>query len=106
MFYVGMKVVCVDASDLDHVYLHPLGLLGSGGLDGLAEGQIYTVRAVTTGHGGVLCLCLHEIRRDIDHVLGKEAAYAARRFRPVVDRPTDISIFTRMLNPSDEQVGA
>jgi len=34
------------------------------------------------------------------------AGFRARHFRPVVDRPTDISIFTRMLIDADEKVEA
>jgi len=33
-----------------------------------------------------------------------EIAFIAARFRPVTEKKTDISIFTRMLNPSDRKV--
>ena len=96
-FHVGQKIVCVD----DDVF------------EGdpqrrLFTGQIYTVartypQGSTSGNTkrygpGVPCIDLLEVQR-VDHV-----PYAAARFRPVVERKTDISIFQAMLSPSDERV--
>ena len=36
--------------------------------------------------------------------VGLQWSYRKDLFRPVVDRPTDISIFTKMLNPNKESV--
>lgn len=85
-FYRGQKVVCIDAS-------------GEPGKTWLAdipeEGQVYTVFMVFISQGE-LQLVLDEIKNDavFDH------GYRAKRFRPVVERKTDISVFTAMLNPS------
>jgi len=85
-FYVGQKVVCVDA--------HP---------DFLLKGVIYTISRVgllTHGETGVnlaevdTSACPHDV------------GFRATRFRPLVERKTDISIFTDMLRTADEQVPA
>ena len=102
MFYVGQKVVCVnDAPDIMSV------LCGdTPNLAGLKSGAIYTVRAVRRhDHTGNFGLLLFEINRPIlggDD--GREQPFYVGRFRPAVERKTDISIFTRMLTPSQEKV--
>lgn len=97
-FHVGQKVVCVDVSA-------PLagktirGSLVNANLNGLTLGATYTVRGFgiswTDGSAGIY---LDEIVR-IAHE-GAEITFAARRFRPVIERKTDISIFTAMLTPN------
>jgi hypothetical protein len=80
----------------------------SDGRKRLAEGRIYTIRKVSADYqaafwkrhprfNGGPVVWLYEVQ---DRVLG-DAPYNARRFRPVVERKTDISIFKAMLNPSD-----
>lgn len=81
-FRVGQKVVCVDASGV--ISAKPLSV-----------GPVYTIRELfddpTYGHGVIL----EEIINGIS--LRGEFGYRSSRFRPVVDRKTDISIFTKML---------
>ncbi len=91
MFRVGQKVVCVDASRLR-------------ARAPLKKGAVYTVRWAgqrpTDHEPGIMVeefSCWHS-----RHHL--EWSFRATRFRPVVDRPTDISIFTRMLTDADEKV--
>lgn len=73
MFHVGQKVVCVDASLPANLWHreHPLILR-----------EIYVVR-----HLFIKCI-------DID---GSRRGWQNWRFRPLVERKTDISIFTEML---------
>jgi hypothetical protein len=78
-FRVEQKVVCVDA--------------GVGAMDAslyLKQGGIYTVSIVRIDALGVLVLGLSGV---VYH-------WRASRFRPAVERKTDISIFTAMLKPS------
>jgi hypothetical protein len=77
-WHVGMKVVCVK----------PFG-------DELMKGNVYTITWL--GGGSVF--------RHVPHcrVNGGEQAWMLERFRPVHDRKTDISIFTRMLNPQKQE---
>jgi hypothetical protein len=110
MFYVGQKVVCVDA--VEHTHFAPPNVMVEGSLDGLREGVVYTVRSVGRRHPrcpfGVL-VWLTEIVRPIKGDLSKlygELGYDPRRFRPLIERKTDISIFTDMLKPKTEQVSA
>lgn len=95
-FRVGQKVVCVDDSPAKNgVYSGPLIM-----------GAIYTVKwAGKRPSDHMPVLILEEIRGAF-HWSGCEYAYRQRRFRPVAERSTDISIFTAMLNPSKEHVRA
>lgn len=97
-FYVGQKVVCVaDAVQPGRLWV-----------DGVPpkEGAIYTIASIVINGSGTQALVLVEAPRGpISHALGAYG-YHAWRFRPIVERKTDISIFKAMLNPSDEQVSA
>jgi hypothetical protein len=78
MFNIGQKVVCVD----------------DGGTVLVERGRIYTVHGI--GASPKLGLAM----LWLDEVLGADIELAgmyARRFRPIVERKTDISIFTKML---------
>jgi hypothetical protein len=90
-FVVGQKVVCVDADPGD-------GYIGWAD-DGPVEGHVYTITSVHD-HDGDLVVWLAEIERHpmARRLWGEECGYAACRFRPVVTRKTDISIFTAILN--------
>jgi hypothetical protein len=88
MFRVGQKVVCVDDSEPNDVNPSPV------------LGVVYTVasvRYITADISidvgwGVTLVELHSI--ETDEWL---AEYRATRFRPAVDRPTDISCFKALL---------
>lgn len=85
MFRVGQKVVCVDGDPLW----------------GLCTGSIYTIARVgfyRAGQASRLHVDVSEIKNSIP--LG----WRATRFRPLSERKTDISIFTKML--SEENVNA
>lgn len=93
MFRVGQKVVCVDA--------------GSRGRWDVGEapitGRIYTIAEMFIDReDNKLVLSFIELRRTefACSVYGERLGYRASRFRPLVSRKTDISIFTAMLNPS------
>lgn len=109
MFYVGQRVVCVDAGLNSQRFGVPPHIVTNKSLDGLAKGRVYTVRAVGPGSYSIPALWLQEISRATsffsDGWVG-EPGFASARFRPVVERKTDISIFTAMLNPSDKRVEA
>jgi hypothetical protein len=98
MFYVGQKVVCVNAKPRSPNWP---------GTKRVVEGAVYTIRAVyfekRQNATGVL---LSEIVNEFAPSIGCEPGFLASRFRPVVERKTDISIFTDMLTPKTEQVSA
>ena len=77
-FYVGQKVVCVDASRA------PL----------LEKNKVYKITSIQLPYLRVDC--------PPDGVTGTESdrGYQQWRFRPVVEPNTDISIFTAMLDPA------
>lgn len=89
-FRVGQKVVCVDAAEPDLSKLRPAKIWRS---IGLVQGAVYTVAAVglTHSHDPDALPCIQIVELKADHAIW------AHRFRPVVERKTDISIFTKML---------
>lgn len=83
-FHVGQKVVCMDASP----FLRPHNLVA---------GNIYVIDGfdpeTEPGTTGILIA-------GFDHPTGLDGrliGFHPRRFRPVIEKKTDISIFTRML---------
>lgn len=76
-FRVGQEVVCVDASD-------------PAGRHGIRAGTVYVLTGL-----------------DREFVMigetGKCLWYRAR-FRPLIERKTDISVFTKLLTPAPELV--
>ena len=92
-FYVGQKVVCVH------------DLVAPATVNELPrKGSIYTVRWVgrrPETDGDKVGVLLAEISAGIEPVSGNEYAFLAEHFRPLIERKTDISIFQRMLLPSE-----
>jgi hypothetical protein len=89
-FRVGQKVVCINSGEGDQVRFYKD--------EALIQDYIYTIRSVHL-HDGHPVLWLEEVRRDdasIDE-WGPLVGYSTSRFRPVVERKTDISIFTALL---------
>src|SRR5580704_15796196 len=92
-FHIGMKVVCINDK--------PEG--GHGDMDGLTEGQIYTIRWMGENThpecGTEYCIRVEEIWRGMcpKHRMF-DVPYRADRFRPV--RTTSIDVFTAMLAPT------
>lgn len=98
-FYVGQKVEFVGPS-----------LEGYGfGWEIMPKiGGVYTIREIVSsalGHQGFKLVEI--VNRPAQYrQRHDECNFIATRFRPIVERKTDISIFTDMLNPSDERVQA
>ena len=99
MFYVGQKVVCVDASNSP-------GLRWDVG-EAPVEGRVYTVSRVRKPldptREGMLVLGFCELERSarvrcvsLAAASGTWAGYVSRRFRPVADRKTDISALVKI----------
>jgi hypothetical protein len=89
MFHVGQKVVCVNAAK-------------SYPTDDLEYGHVYTIRSLVTEvlfqEGRATGVKLNEIKRSSE--VDSDVFWVLERFRPVVERKTDISIFTAMLTPA------
>jgi hypothetical protein len=94
-FWVRQRVVCVDAAPNPGGYPRKL----------LTRGRIYVIRAIDTTPGwkpprwgvhleGIFIVCPDGRR---------EWAIHPRRFRPVVERPTDIEIFRELLDAPRER---
>lgn len=88
-FYVGQKVVCVDSGPVrnahGHIYSAPQ----------LRVGHVYTV-------SGVLSACV-VLLAEVDPGRPRFDGFTSWRFRPVVERNTDISIFEAMLSPAPQK---
>lgn len=95
MFRVGQKVVCVDVSPSR-----------AGRPSELVLGEVYEVTGLDSlpdsfGSLGVYIAGLP------DQPFARHAgSYRATRFRPVVERKTDISIFTEMLTPKQKELSS
>ena len=106
-FRVGQKVVLVNDKASDPTarrYYEANGIVYP------VCKVIYTVRKVAPHSiSGMILLLLEEIdNREASSSLGfaLEPGFEAYRFRPVVNRPTDISVFKAMLNTSKQVVAA
>ncbi len=93
-FRIGQKVVCVDDGAREPRRWWP----------GCAvkRGEIYTIRGfVTAPYDGIPCILVEELRNIIAHkgIIDDDAGYRIERFRPLVEKKTDISTLTALLNP-------
>lgn len=72
--------------------------------------EVLTISSVEIGMGGILCpnpgglfLFFFEIeRRQASGPLSGDIGWFVECFRPLLDRPTDISIFKRLLTPTKQ----
>lgn len=106
-FTVGQKVVFVDDVPANAGVPRSVGL--GAGVEYPVVGNVYTVRSVYKTNRGNVGVKLNEIdNSQACSLLGlpHEYGFEAYRFRPVVERKTDISCFKAMLNPSKEGVPA
>jgi hypothetical protein len=93
-FQVGQRVVCVDAS-ANPEYGH----------NGLIEGRIYVVRGIRSEipnppHWGVY---IEGIPGHWRLPVG-EIPFHPRRFRPIAERKTDISVFEELLTSTPSEL--
>ncbi len=88
-FRVGQKVVCVKQS---------IGKLHDLGLPGFEKGRIYTISELYEIEPHGVFLSVYEL----DSRVGGQVC----GFRPVVERDTDISIFTEILRTTKAPVNA
>lgn len=79
-FHVGQRVICIDP------------------VDDLRRSALYIVTLVGGGEYSEFI--------GVDGSCFKGADFYAWRFRPIVERKTDISGFKAMLNPSNQKVTA
>lgn len=94
MFRVGQKVVCVYDGEWQ---LH--------GFETTPKYRgVYTIRAISTDCNSGYGLSFEEIHnrpaRYVNDIVGpiiKEKMWRSSRFRPLVEKKTDISVFTKML---------
>lgn len=104
-WHVGMKVVCVDAGYIDGINSRPTEWDES---DAPRVGCVYTISNIWIDTEGYLVCEFVELKRsEMAHrFYGEHVGYSVVRFRPLVTRKTDISIFTAMLHSTDQVVGA
>ena len=95
-FHVGQKVVCINGEMKDR---EAADFYSSKGIVFPSKGTIYTIRQILWLED-FYALRLEEIVNPIvrykEHTL--EHAFHVDRFRPLVERKTDISQFKAMLN--------
>ena len=88
MFFVGQKVVRTGGTD-DPTDPYPYPKIG----------EVCTVAGTLTILGEKAVLL-------IEYPLPEGDGFRAVYLKPVVEKKTDISIFTKMLNPNDQRVDA
>jgi hypothetical protein len=84
-FLVGQKIVCIDDADQGEFLQCPV-----------VADAIYTISGFADDGLGLFLL---EIRRGCFYW---GDSWSKCRFRPIVERKTDISIFIQMLSPEKE----
>lgn len=100
MFRVGQKVAAV-------AFEYPDGTKVPQNAPNLKIGNVYTIRDIdqrTVPLYGAPTIRLHEVSGNIIYTqVGLwECGYHPSCFRPLIERKTDISIFTAMLTPKSE----
>lgn len=93
MYRIGQKVICVDDDFSQYHYF---------GEQYPQKNCIYTVRNFSDGEHIRLVEIINNQYPYNDGFM--EVSFRATRFRPIVERKTDISIFTEMLRPMKESV--
>lgn len=94
MFRVGQKVICIREPKAVHV----VAWARRGGIYPHKNG-IYTIRAINVWPEKTLLRFFELDNRHLEGVVSEiEPGFPADAFRPLVERKTDISIFTRMLS--------
>ena len=93
-FRVGQKVICVDDANQDW----------TPGETDVRRGKIYTIRSVNCFKQPGLYLVEINNPPMLTDSGFIERDFLQRRFRPIVERKTDISIFTRMLTSKPVEV--
>ncbi len=97
MFRVGQKVICVD--DDNFVNYPRLAYLTNNLYP--RKGSLYTIR----GFSRAGYIYLNEIRGKPHHWIDGfyEGGWFPSRFRPIVERKTDISALQALLNPANHK---
>jgi len=96
MFKVGQKVVCVNVDPSRPGRMWVVS-------EAPSLGRVYTIADMWKDQviNEIVFDFIELSRSDFAVVLkGRKLGYGSWRFRPVVERKTDISIFTAMLNPA------
>lgn len=90
-FRVGQRVCCIDYDG------------GANGLPLIEKGQIHTISEIRTSSLGGGCLMFVGYRPGaIQRSNGiYEVYYTPSKYRPLVEKKTDISLFTKMLTQVD-----
>lgn len=91
-FFIGQKVVCIDAGIHNNYRPAHWPPADGQGLDGLTEGEVYTIRGIGEIFGAVY-VQLVELSRYRDYAPNEEIGFAYQRFAPT----TDITIFNEIL---------
>lgn len=91
-FHVGQKVVCIN-DDWTHPLRRLVGTVPR-------KGAIYHVRGFDRFAPAFIYLV--EIVNMVPPTFTSEPAFLAESFRPIVERKTDISIFTKLLAPNPD----
>lgn len=96
-FYVGQEVVCINVEDNAFVLPGVVYDLTEGVSHYLELNMIYVIRDIFLNHHGQVVVLLEGIKRGYHGPDNMEMGFDIRRFRPLVKKKTDISVFTNLL---------
>jgi hypothetical protein len=96
-FHVGQRVACVDDEGFNRPAFYGCEIFP-------VKANIYTIRQISLSPEGEAAFRLFEIVNEPrEYLIGcVEPCFLARRFRPLQERKTDISIFEKLLVPNTE----
>lgn len=97
MFYVGQKVTPIISEDGRSNWWNHAKMQYE---NGPVIGNVYTIRGFDSSEMGLL---LHEFRTGSCYLDGTEAGYWKGRFRPVVEKKTDISFAHEILKKATKK---
>ena len=88
-FRIGQKVVCIDDGPCFDGSPYPI-----------KKGEIYTIKQIGDCSPSTSCIGFSFVERGLHLGIWM---WCQTRFRPIVERKTDISVFTDLLNPSKQE---
>lgn len=94
MFHIGQKVVCINAAEIGGIWW----------ADKPHKGAIYTVEGFVDLPGTYSLAPVKTVGlllKEIKNCLLYHGSYDPDRFRPVIERETNISVFTDLLVPTE-----
>ena len=104
MFWVGQKVVCIDNDDHPEWQTAEARTCKEQVSYWLERGNIYVIRKIVSRKNLTIWLRgINRRRTDRGDQEWRDTGFMAERFRPLVERKTDIAIFKKLVAPKRQR---